>query len=511
MAVDGLAATPFPAPRKDPSHAIFRHTCRDARLVIHAKDGVVGQMQTRNDSKRPVHRPGRWILLAIASVATLALLLVLGRILSTVPKPWREGIRNVGPACTQSFSRSPQSPAGADIKVATDPGKVCGYAYAIRAAQNESTQYVLTLGGGNVDAKSTVLVSLTAYDGLRKLDRVRRRIQGPANLENMQLVVDVSPRATLVEVVTSVRGGGGYALQGVTLLPAGKAATSGVTLYREAVDLIAAHALNVANLPPDFRTRWQPPEDATPGEARRAIGQVLKALGDGHSFVLDPDRLASLPRQEQAAFKPARFKQLGANIGYVEVPGFLGNDPVLRQRYSASITEALQAGTRAGVRSWAVDLRSNTGGNMWPMFAGLEPLLRNQALGWFQRRDGSRRAWRNETTDGADELQDLARMPVAVLTSGRTASSGEAVVVAFRGRPHTRSFGTPTAGVATGNAGYRLQDGTVLQLTTTSFVDRTQHVHGGPIQPDERVGFLTSGDETEAQAMRWLGAQINAR
>lgn len=468
-------------------------------------------MQAQNDSKRPVHRSGRWILLAIASVAALALLLVLGRILSTVPKPWREGIRNVGPPCTQSFSGSPQSPAGADIKVATDPGKVCGYAYAIRTQENKSAQYVLTLAGGNVDAKSTALVSLTSYDGVRKLERVRRRIQGPANLENMQLAVDVSPRATLVEVVTSVRGGGGYALQGVTLLPAGKAATSGVTLYREAVDLIAAHALNVTNLPPDFRTRWQPPEDATAGEARRAIGQVLKALGDGHSFLLDPDRLASLPRQEQAAFRPARFKPLGADIGYVEVPGFLGNDPALRRQYSASITDALQAGNRAGVRGWVVDLRSNTGGNMWPMLAGLEPLLRNQTLGWFQQRDGSRRAWRIETVDGADELHDLAQMPVGVLTSGRTASSGEAVVVAFRGRPHTRSFGTPTTGLATGNAGYRLQDGTVLQLTTTSFVDRTQNVHGGPIQPDQRVGLFTSDDSAEAEATRWLGAQINVR
>lgn len=44
---------------------------------------------------------------------------------------------------------------------------------------------------------------------------------------------------------------------------------------------------------------------------------------------------------------------------------------------------------------------------------------------------------------------------VAVLFDGMTASSGEAVVVAFKQRPDTRSFGMPTCGLSTANVGLR--------------------------------------------------------
>jgi hypothetical protein len=45
--------------------------------------------------------------------------------------------------------------------------------------------------------------------------------------------------------------------------------------------------------------------------------------------------------------------------------------------------------------------------------------------------------------------------PVAVLVDGGTGRSGEALAVAFPGRPNTRSFGQATAGFATVNRGSR--------------------------------------------------------
>lgn len=441
-------------------------------------------------------------LRAVMALAALLILTALAWIGWTVPKPWREGVRTVGSPCTQHFIGSALASPGAVIDVTADPGTACGYAVALRAPQSRGAQYVLAVDGGRVAAGTSMLVSLSAYDGWRTLDRVRYRVEGPADLAGMHLSVDVSSRATLVEMSASVRGGGRYAMRGVRLLRTQHAAASGAGLYREAVDIIAAHALHAANLPPDFRARWQPPPDATPGEARIALGEVLKALGDGHSFMIDPDRGTFLPRQEQALFATARFRMLEGNLGYLEIPALRGNDPVLVRPYVAAITEALQEGSRAGARGWVVDLRANGGGNMWPMLAGLEPLLRGQALGWFQYRDGSRRAWRNGTGDLAANVGDLGQLPVALLVSRTTASSGEAVVVAFRGRPGTRSFGTPTRGLSTGNAGHPLHDGTVLQLTTSVFVDRLQTVHGGPITPDQRSGWL--GPDAQDEAVRWL-------
>ena len=82
---------------------------------------------------------------------------------------------------------------------------------------------------------------------------------------------------------------------------------------------------------------------------------------------------------------------------------------------------------------------------------------------------------------------DLSKIPVVVVTGAKTASSGEAVAVAFRGRPHTRSVGQPTLGVSTSNQMYPLPGGAGLNLTTARFVDRTGRAYGDALVPDETV------------------------
>jgi carboxyl-terminal processing protease len=73
------------------------------------------------------------------------------------------------------------------------------------------------------------------------------------------------------------------------------------------------------------------------------------------------------------------------------------------------------------------------------------------------------------------------------LTGMKTASAGEAIVVAFRGRPDTRSFGLYTAGVPTGNEGFTLSDGAVIALTVGVNADRTGQTYDDRIYPDEWV------------------------
>lgn len=69
----------------------------------------------------------------------------------------------------------------------------------------------------------------------------------------------------------------------------------------------------------------------------------------------------------------------------------------------------------------------------------------------------------------------------------RTASAGEAVVVAFRGRPDTRFFGEQTYGVPTGNEPYHLSVGAVLVLTQVKDADRTGRAYDAPIPPDVEI------------------------
>lgn len=77
--------------------------------------------------------------------------------------------------------------------------------------------------------------------------------------------------------------------------------------------------------------------------------------------------------------------------------------------------------------------------------------------------------------------------PVAVLTGENTSGSGEGVTISFRGRPMTRSFGSATFGLSTGNAGFSLPDGSTIVLTIGIMADRTGILYGSAVEPDEFV------------------------
>lgn len=74
--------------------------------------------------------------------------------------------------------------------------------------------------------------------------------------------------------------------------------------------------------------------------------------------------------------------------------------------------------------------------------------------------------------------------PVAVITDGRTASSAEAVAVAFRSLSTARSYGAATRGLSTGNLTVRLPDGALVVITSCRFADRAGLVSDGPLTPD---------------------------
>lgn len=90
---------------------------------------------------------------------------------------------------------------------------------------------------------------------------------------------------------------------------------------------------------------------------------------------------------------------------------------------------------------------------------------------------------------------------VAVLTDNGIASSGEATVIAFKGRPDTRFFGEPTCGLSTANRGFILSDGAILVLTVSTMADRTRRVYGDSVFPDEVIVNPTA---VVARAIEWL-------
>ena len=264
----------------------------------------------------------------------------------------------------------------------------------------------------------------------------------------------------------------------------------------------------------------------TAEEAYPVLGMLTRALGDRHSHVRvpPPGRAPSVlgsgssageltpRRRAEPPIEPRYFERF--HIGYLRVPSHGGGDVELSRTMAAGARAAIAEQRERGACGWVVDVRGNTGGNMWPMLAALRPLLGQGTLGAFVSPEenepwGARAPWDRDDryAKGTPAWPDLSDAPVAVLTNGFTASSGEAVVTAFRGRPNTRSFGAATAGLSTANNGYPLPGGVMMLLTTAVFADRTGATYGGFLLPDVPVREVPDRDAPMEAAVEWLQRQ----
>jgi carboxyl-terminal processing protease len=238
-----------------------------------------------------------------------------------------------------------------------------------------------------------------------------------------------------------------------------------------------------------------------------AIRVLLRRLGDRHSFVQTPATSRAFTTGA-IQNRPPVVRLEPDSIGYLSVFGYGGGDPMATLAYARTMQDSLATMMSRGAQCrWIVDLRENTGGNMWPMLGGLRPFLGEAELGAFVGGAGPDRPWRARQgipVVPSETLKKLETAYVAVLTGPRTASSGEAVTISFVARPRTRSFGSPTAGLSTANRGFRLPDGGMILLTVSLEADRTGRRYGGKVDPDE---ILSDDAATMARAREWLRSQ----
>jgi Peptidase family S41 len=218
----------------------------------------------------------------------------------------------------------------------------------------------------------------------------------------------------------------------------------------------------------------------------------------------------------------------GKNFGYVVLPRCSAKDNDGLLLYAADVRRILTDLTSQNPQGWIVDLRGNTGGNMWPMMTGIGPILGDGAVGSFVAADGNmtwfyqdgRTGTRNPagletvslTLDEEPSLQSPSKAPVAILVDSSTASSAEAITIAFHGRPDTRSFGTRTAGKSTAVQPFKLDDGAEIYLTTAIDADRTGKPFPNGFTPDQVVPTSginipqASNDAVIVAAQTWLVA-----
>jgi carboxyl-terminal processing protease len=244
-----------------------------------------------------------------------------------------------------------------------------------------------------------------------------------------------------------------------------------------------------------------------------AIRTALRLLGDGHSSYTSANGQVLFVAVRSCSGSGAGAPTLPATIGYVKVTSFSGSGAA-STTFADGVQNAIMAADRDDLIGWIVDLRGNGGGNMWPMVAGVGPVLGEGTIGYFIDPAGAESAW--EYRNGASLSGGVTaatvttpyrlRRPqpkVAVLTDNGIASSGEATLIAFIKRANTRSFGVATCGLSTSNRGFPLSDGANLNLTTSVMADRAKTRYGDQVVPDEVIADQT---QVVARAMAWLQA-----
>ena len=341
---------------------------------------------------------------------------------------------------------------------------------------------------------------------------------------------------------------------------AGDAVSTDATTYvSKALDIMEGNSIHKKTIDWKFlrqSTLSQSSRAKNTYETYDAIRYALSQLGDHHSFLqLSPDlaqkeseakaslHVVSPPTPGSEPWPPSPYINRREPEGHLErvgstavarivVPEFDGpGDNETGRAYATKLQTLVRDLASKKPAGWIVDVRGNLGGNMWPMLAGIGPLLGQGDAGAFLNADGQRTPWFYEdgkacmrNADGTSQV--LSRVtgtpfslpsqpPVAVLMGRGTASSGEAIAISFRGRGQTRFFGRHTHGESTATNGFPLSDGANLVLTVAVELDRTGKTYEDGLSPDVELPLETALppehaiDPMTRAAIEWI-ASVNS-
>jgi len=220
-------------------------------------------------------------------------------------------------------------------------------------------------------------------------------------------------------------------------------------------------------------------------EAHDLVQAAAKVAGGKHSFLIPPVT-------DTTAYQefPPEVQPLEGNILLVKLPAHTGvkiSDSLYVHTVLDFLLEHLDA---TGV---IVDLRDNTGGNMGPMITAVSPLLPDGIVLKFKSRKRTIPIGLSNLANTYNVFPEKlgkvpSSTPIAILTNDWTGSSGEATLLCFRGLDNARTFGSPSAGYASGNVTHTLSDGYLFAITRSCDVARTGEIFcEDPIDPDVRT------------------------
>ncbi len=237
--------------------------------------------------------------------------------------------------------------------------------------------------------------------------------------------------------------------------------------------------------------------------------------------------VTTLPTSPNTAPQPASAEPLGNGVVrfslFSNVPA---NTPQTLSRYAQQAQSVIGSAEKQASCGWVLDLRQDPGGSTAAQMLALGPLLdpaarvtyiphRDPAEAQFTTYQNGQVSAHSPRLTQPLTLQVTAPVvlsrpvpPLAVLQGPATASAAEGLLVMLRGRPQTRFFGEPSAGVPTGNIGQTLPDGAHITLTEGVTQDRNGKMYDSALTPEVSVpafkNFGTPADPALQAAQRWL-------
>lgn len=259
----------------------------------------------------------------------------------------------------------------------------------------------------------------------------------------------------------------------------------------------------------------------------------LRTIGDNHSHHISKKEFGDMKEQNLCAKRP-ESKYLGNNIAYIKVPEIFTANVSVMNTYATKIQQLIKALDSNYINGWLIDLRGNTGGGLYPMIAGLGPIIGEGNLGYSIHKNFKTRTWSyqngivvensikdfyNKNGKKNREIFKSIRTvtvsnpyviknrnaKIAVLIDNNTNSAGEFTAISFIGKNNVKLFGSATGGYTTDNDVFILSDGSLLNLATRIVADRNMKKYYGQIIPDVVIyDYMNNGDRSLEEAVKWL-------
>ncbi|MCQ2497458.1 MAG: S41 family peptidase [Lachnospiraceae bacterium] len=177
------------------------------------------------------------------------------------------------------------------------------------------------------------------------------------------------------------------------------------------------------------------------------------------------------------------------DIGYIQIKEF---DDVTLKQYE----EAYDTLKNDGMKALIIDLRNNPGGNLSTCVDIARKILPKGVVVYTEDKNGNRKDY---TCDGKNELD----IPLVVLVNKYSASASEILSGAIQDYEKGVVVGQKTFGKGIVQNVFRLDDGTAVKLTISSyFTPNGRNIHGTGIEPDVEVEYdkeLAEQDGTDTQ------------